>query len=155
MDGEVAPLSTSRTDLADRRASAREALAADMASQGLILFFAPIPRKPCTMKVAGAMVPRSTGDLLMTSLTLPDYGLNGSGATNLLNDAVDAAEALKDALAALRKMMPHGRDYQLMPAGACSEARVQHAARILKVDSVLAEVEALAIDASKQRGCRA
>ena len=91
----------------------------------------------------------------MASLILPDYGLNGSGAKNLLDDAVDAAEHLRDALAALRKMMPNGRDYQLMPAGTCSEARVQHAARILKVDSVLAEVEALAIDASKQRGCRA
>jgi len=89
----------------------------------------------------------------MTSkLTYPDYGLNGSGATNLLMDAQDAAQKLREAIGALRSMTPHGRDYQCYPAGSYSEARVEHAERCRRVEGVLTEIEALVLHASQQKG---
>ncbi len=72
----------------------------------------------------------------------PDYGINGSGARNLAEDARCALLKLADAIKALRAIHPHGRDYQAFEYMHDTAVR-EHEARLTALTSVLTDVAAL------------
>lgn len=77
-------------------------------------------------------------------MLLPVINLNGTERDDLLKDYMAARKALQCAVAALSAASPHGRDYQTMPAGSFYVAQQEHADRIVKVRSVLAEIDTIA-----------
>lgn len=77
---------------------------------------------------------------------LPQININGTTRSDLLELYIDAKRALEHAITALSAAEPHGRDYQTYPdhQTVFYAAQREHAARILKVRQVLAEIETLA-----------
>ena len=45
-------------------------------------------------------------------VTMPVWTIHGSGYNNLVNQNINASQALKDALETLKKASPHARDYK-------------------------------------------
>lgn len=80
---------------------------------------------------------------MTTTLTIPTIHLNGTAQADLLQQATDAADALRTAREVLREMTPNGRDYYPQAAGAYDRAINEHVARMQRLDAVLGEVEAL------------
>jgi hypothetical protein len=78
-------------------------------------------------------------------MQLPQVNLNGTSRDALLDQYRDAYRAINDAIDALCKAAPHGRDYQTLPAGSYNVAREEHDARLVKLGSIKAEIEAIAI----------
>lgn len=76
----------------------------------------------------------------------PTIHHNGSNAADLAANYLDAGQKLQAALTALRKCVPHGRDYYLQPAtpgyggDAGIEAGREHQARMTKLAEVHAEI---------------
>lgn len=67
--------------------------------------------------------------------------LSGTDAEDLLRDYLHAKKALQLAAEALSAAYPHGRDYQ---GGDINVAMNEHAARLLKIRQVIAEIDTLA-----------
>lgn len=67
--------------------------------------------------------------------------LTGTDPDDLLKDYLRAKHALVVAVEAMTAVYPHGRDYQ---GGSINEAMNEHAARILKVRQVIAEIDTIA-----------
>lgn len=59
----------------------------------------------------------------------PTVNINGSSAEDLINPRLEAVSHLLDAIEALRKVKPHGRDY-LNDTRRCLADRDEHVARI-------------------------
>lgn len=70
----------------------------------------------------------------------PTIHLNGTSRNALADQLRDAAYALADAIGALAKAAPHGRDYYVQGAEAINEAIDEHNARLEKLRSVYAEL---------------
>lgn len=87
------------------------------------------------------------------NVDVPQLNINGTAKSALIEDHVGAAEALRAAIQALRKIEPHGRDWQGVLLSATNtghrQALYRYQARTLILTRVLDEVEALtlAIDA--------
>ena len=80
----------------------------------------------------------------------PMIHLNGSGQANLMRDYCDCTEHLANALDALCRARPHGRDYYPLEPGAYESARDEHEARIDAVRGGLDEIWTLAEGVSDQ-----
>jgi len=72
-------------------------------------------------------------------MTLPNINLNGTAATELLEQQIQVLHNLRATLTSLAKSTPHGRDYPTFGA-----AREEHFARLAKIREIMLEVEAIA-----------
>jgi hypothetical protein len=78
--------------------------------------------------------------------TLPTITLNGTHPRSLVDDLCDAMTAITTAEATLReKAAPNARDY---PGESFAAAQAEHGARLERLKSVHAELDALATFAS-------
>lgn len=74
----------------------------------------------------------------------PTVHLNGSDAETLRDLYWDAAQTLRVALDELRAAAPHERDYYVQNSPtAYAAARAEHVERVLKLQNVLQDLEAL------------
>jgi hypothetical protein len=80
----------------------------------------------------------------MTTLTAPTIHMNGTARDSLLEANLGASDALRAALAALELNAPNPRDYYPQGDAAFPAAAREHADRVSRLRSVLAELEALA-----------
>lgn len=79
-------------------------------------------------------------------LAIPTVHLNGTSRTELLNQLIDAARALKKGQEALAQAAPNGRDYyRIDDPRIFTMAQKQHAERLAKVGEVINELEAIAV----------
>jgi hypothetical protein len=82
-------------------------------------------------------------------ITFPVVNINGTGKHGLVGQYADAADAVQIAMEAVRKAMPHGRDYQHDPL-TYEAARREHTERLLKLQQVYAELDTLAFQIAQQ-----
>lgn len=75
----------------------------------------------------------------------PTININGTSGQNLLDQATNAGEALREAFRTLQDMAPNGRDYQTAPVGAYETARSQHNSRMSRLDDISKEIEEVAL----------
>jgi hypothetical protein len=80
----------------------------------------------------------------MTTVTIPRVHLNGTSREELLNQLSEAHHALMEALGAMGRAAPHGRDYYVISDEAIHQAGAQHRARCAKMVEVLEELELIA-----------
>ena len=85
------------------------------------------------------------------TLIVPCLHLNGSGKDNLMADLDRAYNAVGAAYEAIAKMDVNGRDYYIYGAGAYERARDEHRERLLRIDSVRKEIDALIGGLSEKR----
>lgn len=78
-------------------------------------------------------------------MQLPQVNLNGTSRDELATQYRNVYSAVDVALDLLCRFAPHGRDYQTLPAGSYDTARREHDARVEKLASIKAEIEAIAI----------
>lgn len=83
-------------------------------------------------------------------MQFPQLNINGTDGADLLSqygNAVALVRAARDVTAAAA---PHGRDYQTMGLGTYTRAAMEHRERMRKLNSVLAELEALQLNVAEQ-----
>jgi len=74
----------------------------------------------------------------------PTVHLNGTGASELLDQVTDAGEAAYELIEALENMAPNGRDYYVQGPSALKKAMAEHQDRIKRVVDLRKELEAIA-----------
>ena len=84
-------------------------------------------------------------------MTFPVIHLNGSGADALLENYMNALVAVQEAIVAVRMTAPHGRDYYTKGDGAINDAIREHSNRLLLLESVRHELDALAANVVDQK----
>ena len=77
-------------------------------------------------------------------MILPTIHMNGTSARSLLEGYCDAISAIHDALDALARVAPNGRDYYPQGPDACALADGEHDARKRALIGVLHELQTLA-----------
>lgn len=77
------------------------------------------------------------------NIMLPSIHVNGTSARQLLDDYHDAAHHLQEALNALDRCAPNGRDYYPQGQFAINRAIEEHVRRTSWIRSALAEIEAI------------
>jgi len=77
-------------------------------------------------------------------LIAPTIHLNGSSPETLIEDALGVINPLREAIAALGRAYPNGRDYYPQGSDAIAAACHQHLDRVNRLRTVLAELEAIA-----------
>jgi len=77
----------------------------------------------------------------------PTIHLNGTSPDSLLDGLVGAMTGINAAIEALAVCCPNGRDY---PQGGYSDAVDDHASRFSRLESVLKELDLLALNISDQ-----
>lgn len=82
-------------------------------------------------------------------MQLPTINLNGTSKNDLFADYYVAYTAIDNALNVLGKAAPHGRDY---PSGNYSEARLEHNARVQKLNSVREDLYNICIHLRPENG---
>ncbi len=80
-----------------------------------------------------------------TELVFPIVNLNGADRESLIEQNMDACTAARAAFAAALKAAPHGRDFQISPAGDYEKAAQAHIARCEKLRDITEDFEAIAI----------
>ena len=80
----------------------------------------------------------------------PQININGTHPDSLVDDYKEAYTALQNAIKALQKCMPHGRDYQINPA-VYNDARQEHTDRIFAVSNVAADIIDLGMNVLEQK----
>lgn len=73
-------------------------------------------------------------------LSFPVVNLNGTSRKELQEQCRNAWTAIQDALEAMAKMVPHGRDYQTVSFEHYCLARDQHVARCRSLEQVKDEI---------------
>lgn len=86
---------------------------------------------------------------------VPIINLNGSDGDRLSEDLEKAWRALNAAASALRECTPHGRDYQMNPAGDFALARAQHNARLETIRDIMDQLALLGDGLDRQKSDRA
>lgn len=86
----------------------------------------------------------------MSNLTKPTIHLNGTSGNDLLDQYQDAITALNNAREYVSKTCPHGRDYYVQSPDGTQKARSEHCDRLKKIESVIEELEELALHALDQ-----
>ena len=81
-------------------------------------------------------------------MTKPTIHLNGTAASDLAQGYVAARAAVQDAITAVCKACPNGRDYYPQGQTAIQAAQDEHWARLAMLKAVAAELESLAIHCS-------
>ena len=74
----------------------------------------------------------------------PTIHINGTGSETLLDDYRTAVFAVRTAIDAMRYVSPNGRDYYPQGDRVIESASKDHWLRVERLQSVLAELEALA-----------
>ncbi len=87
-------------------------------------------------------------------IVVPVINLNGTSPDQLIAECMEAREALRVAISALNRMMPHGRDYQTEPRGVYESAAAQHRQRIAKVQTIYDELQFIALAVQEQKNAR-
>lgn len=87
-------------------------------------------------------------------MMFPTIHLNGSSPKDLFENACEALGALRKAISAVEATGPNGRDYYPQGDGAIKTAVCEHASRIERLRSVIAELEELAEHITDTRGSR-
>jgi hypothetical protein len=77
-------------------------------------------------------------------MMLPTIHMNGTSARALLEGYCDAISAIHDALDALARAAPNGRDYYPQGPDTCALADAEHDARKRALVGVLDELQTLA-----------
>lgn len=77
---------------------------------------------------------------LAFNLTYPTVHLNGTSKEQLLQQYTHAHQALNEALMALSRAAPHGRDYYTQGPDAINEAIAQHNKRLNALRQVAQEI---------------
>ena len=87
-------------------------------------------------------------------MIIPRVHRNGTSRDELLKQLADARQAIDQALEAMARATPHGRDYYVIGDRAIIQAREEHFARVAKLSEVLTELETISegIDAQEARG---
>lgn len=75
----------------------------------------------------------------------PTIHLNGTARADLFSGYMDAVEALRGAVEAVRRTAPNGRDYYLQGPDAILQADREHRARMIALGTVKRELEALCL----------
>ena len=75
----------------------------------------------------------------------PTIHRNGDHREQLQNDACDAIRAVQDAIRAIAKIAPNGRNYYPQGPGAIKDATDDYMVMVAKLESVLTEIDDLAI----------
>lgn len=75
----------------------------------------------------------------------PTIHLNGTSRAQLHTDYRNAAATLRRALNDLAATAPHGRDYYVQSGNAIATAIEQHVSRVQRVESVMKELEEIAV----------
>jgi len=83
--------------------------------------------------------------------TIPTVHLNGTPAARLRAQTCVATAALRGAWNALVDAEPHMRDYYPQGPDAYTAASDEHASRLARIQSVLFEIQALALAIDAQR----
>jgi hypothetical protein len=78
-------------------------------------------------------------------MMVPTLHLNGTSRVELLNQQLEALQALRLALLTMRAAAPNGRDYYPQGPGALAKAQTEHELRLSHVQEALAGLEALAM----------
>jgi hypothetical protein len=79
----------------------------------------------------------------MPRTTAPTIHINGTDRASLVEQYDDAYSAITEAIAALNRAAPNGRDYYVRGPGAYSAAQLDHTARLAKLEEVRKELEAI------------
>lgn len=77
------------------------------------------------------------------SIQLPTVHMNGTSKAELLDTLGEASEALDAAYRAVKQAGPNGRDYYPLGPGEMARAVTEHESRLLRIDDLKAEIEAL------------
>ena len=77
-------------------------------------------------------------------MMLPTIHMNGTSARELLEGYCNAISAIHDALEALARTAPNGRDYYPQGPNACAQADAEHNDRKHALIKVMNELQALA-----------
>lgn len=77
-------------------------------------------------------------------MTMPTIHLNGTSQADLFGNICTAGETLQDAMDALAKTAPNGRDYYPQGQSALGEALRDHNGRMDKLQAVYAELQGIA-----------
>ena len=77
-------------------------------------------------------------------MQLPYIHINGTSAEGLVYQYLGAYHAVQDALDMLRMIETHGRDYYTVSSDAITVAVAEHRERMAKLESVKADLAALA-----------
>ena len=78
-------------------------------------------------------------------MMLPSIHLNGTSKESLFEDNRDAMFAIQEAIAALIKAAPHGRDYYPQGPGAYAKARDEHMARLAALGKIADDLHNIAL----------
>jgi hypothetical protein len=85
----------------------------------------------------------------------PQIHLNGTGGPQLLAEYMAAMEAVQHAIDVVGAATCHGRDYYTISSEAASTAFAERAARLVALEKVRSELEAIALDLNRQIDDRA
>ena len=85
-------------------------------------------------------------------MTVPTIHLNGTSAQSLLNGYFKAHRAAMDAIEALARTAPNGRDYYVQEDTAIDRAKIEHDARMRRLRDVIEELEAIICSIQEQAG---
>ena len=78
----------------------------------------------------------------------PTVHLGGTAKGDLLGALTDAMATLQDAIVAVQRAAPNGRDYYPQGAAAINTAQAEHGDRLNLLEQVRADLEAIAIHIS-------
>lgn len=79
------------------------------------------------------------------TLSIPTVHLNGTSQRELLDQIQTAHAAVNDAMIALTKATPNGRDYYPQGPEAIRKAIIDHSERLAKLATVSGELETIGI----------
>lgn len=77
-------------------------------------------------------------------MKIPTVHLNGTSKDELLKLQLDARSAVQEALRALARATPHGRDFYPQGMGETVLALAEHASRVQRLQSVADELHIIA-----------
>ena len=76
-------------------------------------------------------------------MILPRVHLNGTDRTTLLDQNLEALEAVRGAIAALSRAEPNGRDYYMLGDGAVQAAMFAHVSRLQELERISRDLQQL------------
>lgn len=94
------------------------------------------------------MKAKVTTELGEVELTFPSIHTNGTSAAELAENYGAAMTKVREAMEALFKCAPHGRDYYPLPQGALEDAKREAQNRLTRLQSILDELLPLAMHCS-------